>query len=130
MAPDTDSYYDKDTGAVRNLLWSDIDADRSAEKSKPRATQPLVLRFFGKSAGEETVDKVKVIRAAGVLVCDKFHIGCGLAIPVRYIRGTQKTGGTFKYSAHQVGDKTHANEWVLNLTHHCGCDQQPASVTR
>jgi hypothetical protein len=129
MEPDTDSYYDKDTGQLRNLLWSDIDADRSAEKSKPRATQPLVLRFFGsmreiKSAGEETVDKVKGIRAAGVLVCDKFNLGCGFAITVRYIRGTHKTGGTFKYSAHQVGDKTHANEWVLNLTHHCGCDQQ------
>jgi hypothetical protein len=77
MEPDTDSYYDKDTGQLRNLLWSDIDADRSAEKSKPRATQPLVLRFFGsmreiKSAGEETVDKVKGIRAAGVLVCAIF----------------------------------------------------------
>jgi hypothetical protein len=63
-----------------------------------------------------------------VLVCKHYNDGCGFAIPLRSLNGAQQTGGTVSYNQLQVGGQKFPHTWRLNLTHHCGCVNEPATV--
>ena len=64
-----------------------------------------------------------------MLVCKKYDDGCGFAIPIRSLNGAQQlTGGTVSYNQVQFGGQKKPHTWRLNLTHHCGCVKDPATV--
>ena len=111
--------------------------------SNPSQTKPLHLVFLGSLGGafrdaahftkrvfgaRNDCEIVNSRVAHGVLVCKHYNDGCGFAIPIRSLNGAQQTGGTVSYNQLQVGGQKFPHTWRLNLTHHCGCVNEPATV--